>query len=713
MRGTQRAKRKYFTQNRLSDLETFSLSVNTFYDLPSLIQHASGMLNDVDVVSMDIFDTLFIRRIYDPDLIKYPVCEFIVDKAKKLGIPASRRTVWRARWEIEREHRRRHGKTCPDHEARYPEYMQEALDRVFGDKLPYNFLENVTDYELQMENAVLVPRAALAEWIKQLHSQNKRILLVSDIYLPSTHLKRLVDDKELTPYIEAVISSADTFNAKASGAAFPLIEEKYKLDKTRWLHVGDNPISDGLRPDEFGIHSLVLHDAGERQRKGIARSIHLSSNKKTFWKGRNVQQLMLPLEAENIERHSLYIEGYNFFGVLLGYFIQSIVEHCRGQKIKRVYFCAREGWTFKKYWEAASPYFFPHDDAPQAHYLYVSRMALAPTACATEGLEPIDTTVAMLPASSRDFCDICRVFSLDIEPLRAALERAGLKDDDPIGQLTPGATPELRKRFAHLLDDQEFQNEVKRQSQPAQLALERYLESERFFDDDEVALVDIGWLGTIQHYLCKAISHRADKPKIHGFLFGATRVIPYAANTSNFEQNISGVLFDSRQMDLAQSQIRNAKDVFEEVFRAPHPSLTAYKLEGDGFELKFREKNDATAQAEQAQSDYYEPLRAGIFDAAPRYAAAVKTLLYNAGELKPWINFLLINKLAYPRVSEIEQIRHESHQDDFAGTHTVAKKFIKENRTLWSHSINALKFNPFLRTRYYLKDAFDLLRGKQ
>ncbi len=689
------------------------MSVDTFFRLEELIERGNTLLDTVDVVSIDIFDTLFIRRIYDPDLIKYPVCEFIVEKAGERNVPASRRTVWRARWEIEREHRRRHGKTYPDHEARYPEYMQEALHRIFGERLPDGFLETVTNYELGLENAVLVARSALVEWIKQLHKNGKRILLVSDIYLPSGHLKRLVEDKGLAPYIHGVVSSADSFQAKASGAAFPLIEKTYDIDKDRWLHIGDNPISDGLRPHEFGIRALLINDISERQRKGIARSIHISANKKTFWKGRNVQQLMLPLEAENVPRHPLYVEGYNFFGVVLGYFIQNIAEHCRGQKIKRIYFCSREGWTFKKYWEAAAPYFFPHGDAPEARYLYVSRMALAPAACANEGLESIDTNVAMLPASSRDFRDMCRVFSLDIERLRPALERVGLNDDDPIGQLTPGATPELRKRFAHLLDDQEFQNEVKRQSRPAQKALECYLESEDFFNQDEVALVDIGWLGTIQHYLYKAISHRPDKPKIYGFLFGATRVIPYRANTSNFEQNITGILFDNRHMDVAQSLIRNTKDVFEEIFRAPHPTLTAYALKGDGFELKFRDKNDDIARAEQMQSDYYEPLREGIFDSAPRYAAAVKTLLYSAGELKPWINFLLVSKLAYPRTSEVQQIRHESHQDDFAGTHNVAKKFIKENRTLWSHSITALRFNPFLRTHYFLRDAFDLLRGKQ
>ena len=558
------------------------MSVETFYRLDALIARADHLLDEIDTVSLDIFDTLFIRRIYDPDLIKFPVARYIAKRAGAVDLPVSRRQAWRARWDVERAHRKRHGESYPDHEACYPQYMLEALEQLFGDRLPADMLQQVTDYELLLENAMLVPRAPLVRWIERLYAAGKRVFLVSDIYLPAEHLKRLVAAKGLDRRVEDVISSADSFRAKASGAAFPLIEQRYGLDKRTWLHVGDNPISDGLRPVEFGIRALVIKDAGERQRKGIARAVHLNARRNAFWKGRNAQQLMLPLEQENSEKHPLYADGYHFFGTVLGNFIHGIAAQCQIQKIRRIYFCSREGWTFKKIWEASLPYFFPDGDAPEASYLYVSRMALAPAACATDGLAQLDTTVALLPAGNRDIRDICRVFGLDIEGLRDALDQAGLKDDDPIGSLTPGSTPELRRRFGFLLENQAFQNEVKRQTRPVRDALERYLESEGFFDHDEVALVDIGWLGTIQHYLIKSIEHRDDSPRVHGFLLGATRHIPYSGNFPNFEQYTSGILFDNNRFEFARSLVANVKDVFEEVCRAPQPDADGLSSDGGG-----------------------------------------------------------------------------------------------------------------------------------
>ena len=68
-------------------------------------------------------------------------------------------------------------------------------------------------------------------------------------------------------YFEAVVSSADSFKAKASGSAFPLLAEKYQLDKSRWLHIGDNSWSDGEKPVEFGLEAYVIQDKQEQKRK--------------------------------------------------------------------------------------------------------------------------------------------------------------------------------------------------------------------------------------------------------------------------------------------------------------------------------------------------------------------------------------------------------------------------------------------------------------
>ncbi|WP_339135720.1 MAG: HAD family hydrolase [Candidatus Electrothrix sp. GW3-4] len=55
----------------------------------------------------------------------------------------------------------------------------------------------------------------------------------------------MVDHAGFLDQVDAVVSSADSFLAKASGKAFPMLQERFALDYDRWLHVGDNPVSDG------------------------------------------------------------------------------------------------------------------------------------------------------------------------------------------------------------------------------------------------------------------------------------------------------------------------------------------------------------------------------------------------------------------------------------------------------------------------------------
>ncbi len=107
-----------------------------------------------------------------------------------------------------------------------------------------------------------------------------------------------------------------------------------------------------------------------------------------------------------------------------------------------------------------------------------------------------------------------------------------------------------------------------------------------------MALVDIGWLGTIQRFLYNAIQHRSDIPRLHGMFFGATRGVPYPQRPDNA---IEGLMYDRHRFGLAQSTIAYALDLFEEACRAPHPTLTAYRLTDSepGYELVFRRTDDA------------------------------------------------------------------------------------------------------------------------
>ncbi len=658
------------------------------------------MVTSAETVSFDLFDTLLIRRIHDPDLVKLPVARFISEKAKALGLNFSPDHAQHVRDTVEQRQRQETAKNFKDHEACYPIFMQRTLAELFQDNYSDELLEEVTLYEMAMENAVLVPRRNLVEWLQELHAQNKKIFIVSDVYLSATFLEGLVSYAGFAPFVHHVVSSADTFLAKASGEAFPFLKEKYSLDPQKWIHIGDNPISDGIRPSEFGISALVLDDHSEKQRKAIVKRQLNYSKGRPFWRGRALQQLMLPLEAENRQCEPLYLEGHNFLAPLIGVFIQQLAEKCTDLGVEKIFFLSREGYTFKKFWEKAVPFLYPLNNVPDVEYLYVSRMALAGASCAYQGLTKANADIVFLPPGNRDFRDICRVFSLEIEGLMPYLSRYQLKADTILSPLHDGYLPENTSNYHALLEDQEFQLEIKSQTRDANDALQLYLEDLGFYKFDKVALVDIGWLGTIPRFFYEAIQHRSSHPTCHNLLFGATRGLEYPESNKN---RIYGLVYDKDRFDFAASSVMYSRDLFEEACKAPHPTLNGYKLKDDGYELIFRNTEDDIGKAEQKQDSYFAPLQKGVFDAASKFGAAAVLLGFASKDYKPWLNYLLVTKMAFPSAEEVSNIRHHHHLDDFHGAHKPSKAFEKgKRRQLWDASKFSLRWNPFLRIKYFL-----------
>lgn len=677
------------------------MKLQTFYSLKTLIKEGRRRAETKDVITFDLFDTLLVRRIHDPDLVKLPVARFIAALAQSQGVEIGWRQVQAVRDRVEQEQRADTGTRFDDHEACYPVFMKNTLREIFSENYSDELLRQVTRYELKMENSMLVPRQELVRWLEELKKKGKRLLIISDMYLPAAHLKVLVAHAGLDSLVDDVISSADTFLAKASGRGFEFVQEKYSLEKTKWLHIGDNGFSDGLRAEEFGIEALIIRDPGEDMRKSIVRRYVNYSDGRPFWRGRALQQLMAPLEGENIPRPDLYIEGYNFIGPLVGAFIQELIRKCHENRITKVFFLSREGYTFKKYWEGAAPFLCPDNSLPEIEYLYVSRMALAGACCAHQGLTKTNVDIAFLPAGNRDFLDVCRIFSLDAEPFEKILREHDLEADTCLSHVHEGYDPENRKKLNTMLGSATFQEEVKRQTRPAGKALESYLEDIGYFEHDNVAIVDIGWLGTIPRFFNEAIGHRKERPRCFSYLFGATRGIFYSQDDKN---RIEGIMYDRDRFDLAASTIFYARDLFEEACRAPHPTLNGYRLKEDGsYELEFRKSDDAIGKAELEQDRYFAPLQQGIVDSAARFGAASALLGYDLEDFKPWLNYLFVSKLAFPKAKEIIHIRHQNHLDDFHGSKKPRSDFGRGIRSLWEYSYLQLRLNPLLRLRLFFR----------
>lgn len=678
------------------------MSVCTFYSIQSLCAELERRLEEFDVFSFDVFDTVLIRRVHDPDLIKRPVAEFISRLAAARGRawPLDKALEFRNR--VERVHRRRAGRAGPDFEARYPDFMRDVLSRILGKEDVTDELRRVKDYELRLEIAMAVPRAALVRLIEEARRRRKKILFLSDIYLPSDHLRHILQGTGILHLADEVVSSADQLRAKASGAMWDDVLARVPTPPARWCHVGDNPISDGVRPSERGLCAFVLRDGEEKWRKAQPRLYWHISQLAHFWKGRLVQQLMLPLEAENTPRDELYRAGYTFFGPMLCAYVHWLAERVRERNIGRVYFFSREGLLLHEIWNRIMPILYPEGGWPPAHYLYVSRLALAGPSCAYRGLQEDSALITFLPPQNRDFRDVCRVFSLQIDPLMPFLRRYQLEPDTPLSHWH-FARRKDQERFKQLLKDVEFQQEVKRQVRDSNDALQRYLESEHFFDQKDVAVVDIGWLATIQRFLFQAVDHRPDRPRFHGFLFASAGGYPFPVHPDN---SVQGFIYDHHRFDFTGSCILFEQDVFEETLRAPHAGLMGYEKTSEGFRLRFREEDEFSLH-EKRQSEHYAPLQQGVLDAASRYGPAAAVVGLDLRQFRLWTNYLLLSRIAFPATREVLTLRHIHHLDDFSAKRPPQRKVGKK---LWERSPWELRLIPFLRTFNLLKHAIIMLR---
>ncbi len=81
---------------------------------------------------------------------------------------------------------------------------------------------------------------------------------------------------------------------------------------------------------------------------------------------------------------------------------------------------------------------------------------------------------------------------------------------------------------------------------------------------------------------------------------------------------------------------------------------------------------------------------------------------FSLEELKPWLNYLLVSRMAFPKTSEIEEIRHHHHLDDFHGQHK--SKEVLESKELWNCSRLKLRWRPLLRTEHFLRLIRDRLK---
>lgn len=313
------------------------------------------------VYTFDIFDTLITRTTADPTGIFVIMQNRLLESEYYRDIPLHLRKHFRD-FRINAEVEARIW-------ARQDEREDVTLDRIYRALAYMNHMSEelvgrLMELELATELENCVPIYDNIKRIKEMRQEHD-IYLLSDMYLPTEHIRKMLMKADPVFKDIPILVSGDLDRMKGSGKLFSYFLEKYSVDLDEWVHIGDNPVADGSMPERMGARSGLY--------SGYTFSHYEKELLLDHGKEYAVQAVLGTVK--NVIGRRVTAEGrigVSLGGpVLYGYVLWVLQEALR-QGIYTLFFVARDGYLLKK---IADVIIKEQKLNLQTRYLYGSRFA--------------------------------------------------------------------------------------------------------------------------------------------------------------------------------------------------------------------------------------------------------------------------------------------------------------------------------------------------
>lgn len=252
------------TENKYDRCEDFLLLIKLLHNRVENIimfvwkkekKRIEKLLNDDEIktVSFDIFDTLLVRPAVKPTDIFSLVCKEIEEKYNF--------NFLEERMQAEKEINN-YNITIYD----IWKHIGEKFD-LSAEKIKF-----CVDKELEIEEQLLYQRYYGRVIYDMATKKNKRIVAISDMYIPSQILHRILKKKGYTK-IEVVYVSCEKKARKDTGELYRIFCREEKIKNSRSiLHIGDNKLSDIQNAQKCGLQTYYLPSNIDLFKKTLRRS---------------------------------------------------------------------------------------------------------------------------------------------------------------------------------------------------------------------------------------------------------------------------------------------------------------------------------------------------------------------------------------------------------------------------------------------------------
>lgn len=309
--------------------------------MSDIIAKLKEQIDKHDVISFDIFDTLLLRPYVQPtDLFIH-----LEQLNNATGFAQSR---------IQAEITARNKYYSQD-EVTYEQIYEQIEDK-------YKYLKSK---ELDLERQVLTQNPEIFEVYKYSVKKGKRIILVSDMYLPKVFVAEILEKNGYVNYEEFYLSS-ELMRTKSSSELYKDLLSNINVLPKDILHIGDNYQSDIEIPSKLGITAFYYE-------KIIIRLFNTNRKTQVFYNrnsdilGASIILGVLAINSLKKEENYWRKLGYDYAGPSIYAYMKWLEGKVIKKNIKDILFVARDGYTLKKVFDI-----FKNDDI-QTHYIYAPR----------------------------------------------------------------------------------------------------------------------------------------------------------------------------------------------------------------------------------------------------------------------------------------------------------------------------------------------------
>jgi predicted HAD superfamily hydrolase len=459
---------------------------------------------DYSVISFDIFDTI-LTRLFECPIDVFSYVEKLLYEQK----------IFLDNFAINRVKAEEEARVCASQQEFREEITVNDIYNQLAIIYPYKEKELIQAQELELtvEMQCIVPSVDNQTLIRKLKELGKKIIFVSDIYLSKKFIAKLLKEKNFTEYDELYVS-AELMQTKNSGRIWQTVIKNNPNQKI--LHIGDNIHADIMQPKKSGIDTYHYTRLLGERRIGA----QLSTNLIPFSLMSKMNYLYSNIDIEEKDKEASFWTnlGITLGGMLLQSFTSWLSEEIIKNKIEHIYFCARDAQIIYNTWNELN---YNNKCNTQSSYLYLSRKVLRLPVCYIElnnHNKLSESSLSFLVNESIRHSDTYRTY----------FKRLNID----LNYITKTS---FNKKFGTLDSEVNFNklNELKSFLQQELLPVLKpyfyehykntlaYCQQEGIFDlSKKIAIVDIGWGGTIQMAIEDLRTHMNVPNKLYGYYYG-------------------------------------------------------------------------------------------------------------------------------------------------------------------------------------------------